>query len=90
MEKFNLSDDDIDYYVFHQAQKYIVDNVVEFAGINTAKVLTSYEKYGNTAGASIPITITKNRDLILKGKKLLMCGFGVGLSTGIVYGKIDV
>lgn len=90
MRKTGLTDDEIDYYVFHQAQKQILDNVVEFTGISPDKVITSYEKYGNTAGASIPITITENRNLITMDKKILMCGFGVGLSCGIVYGKIDI
>lgn len=90
MKKSNLTDDDIDYYVFHQAQKHIVDNVAEFAEINPNKILISYAKYGNTAGASIPVTITENYDLVSKSRRLLMCGFGVGLSCGIVYGEIAI
>ncbi len=91
MECAQLTDDDIDYYVFHQAQKHIVDNVAEFCGINKEKVLTSYEEYGNTAGASIPVTLTTNDKMLQHGKnRILMCGFGVGLSCGIVYGEVEV
>lgn len=91
MERFHLTDEDIDYYVFHQAQKHIVDNVAEFCGIHKDKLLISYEDYGNTAGASIPVTLTENKDKLSDGKKrCLMCGFGVGLSCGIVYGEVEV
>lgn len=91
MEKTGLMDDDIDYYVFHQAQKHIVDHVAEFCGIDKAKMLISYEEYGNTSGASIPVTLAVNQDKLQDGKnRILMCGFGVGLSCGIVYGDIRV
>ncbi|MDE6433380.1 MAG: ketoacyl-ACP synthase III [Lachnospiraceae bacterium] len=91
MERAKLTDEDIDYYVFHQAQKYIVDNVADFCGLNRDKVLTSYGEYGNTAGASIPVTLTVNSELLQDGKnRVLLCGFGVGLSCGIVYGTVVV
>lgn len=91
MQQAELSEEDIDYYVFHQAQKHIVDNVIEFCGLNKDKVLISYEEYGNTAGASIPVTLTVNDEMLQKGKnRVLLCGFGVGLSCGIVYGKVQV
>lgn len=91
MKKAGLTDDDIDYYVFHQAQKHIVDHVAEFCGISDHKLLISYEEYGNTSGASIPVTLTVNREKLLEGnKRVLMCGFGVGLSCGIVYGTVTV
>lgn len=91
MEKTGLTDDDIDYYVFHQAQKHIVDHVAEFCGIDESKLLISYEEYGNTSGASIPVTLTVNQEKLQGGeKRILMCGFGVGLSCGIVYGVVQV
>lgn len=91
MEKTGLTDEDIDYYVFHQAQKHIVDHVAEFCGIAQEKLLISYDEYGNTSGASIPVTLTVNRDKLQEGKnRVLMCGFGVGLSCGIVYGNVVV
>lgn len=91
MEKARLTDDDVDYYVFHQAQKHIVDHVAEFCGIDESKLLISYEEYGNTSGASIPVTLTVNQEKLKEGKnRVLMCGFGVGLSCGIVYGVAQV
>lgn len=87
MKDNNLQDKDVDYYVFHQAQKFVVSNMAEILNINDNKVLFSLDKYGNTAGASIPITICNNR-LLLQEKKevrLLFAGFGVGLSWGCTY-----
>lgn len=91
MKKTGLTDDDIDYYIFHQAQKHIVDQVAEFCGIKKDKLLISYEEYGNTSGASIPVTLSVNREKLQSdSNRLLMCGFGVGFSCGIVYGDITV
>lgn len=91
MERSGLTDGDIDYYVFHQAQKHIVDHVAEFCGIPDDKILISYEEYGNTSGASVPVTLTVNREKLKAGQgRVLMCGFGVGLSCGIVYGTVTV
>ncbi len=91
MEKTGLTDEDIDYYVFHQAQKHIVDQIAEFCGIAKEKLLISYDEYGNTSGASIPVTLTVNREKLKNGtNRVIMCGFGVGLSCGIVYGNVVV
>lgn len=90
-ERTGICEDDIDYYVFHQAQKHILDNIADFCGIDREKLLISYETYGNTSGASIPVTLTTNCEKLRPGKnRVLMCGFGVGLSCGIVYGEVTV
>lgn len=84
--------DNIDYYVFHQAQKLILDTIAIGCGLSEDKVITSYEEYGNTSGASIPITLWHNRDKY-NGKeniKVCSCGFGVGLSMGISYFQVPV
>lgn len=84
--------DNIDYYVFHQAQKLILDTIAIGCELSEDKVITSYEEYGNTSGASIPITLCHNRDKY-NGKeniKVCSCGFGVGLSMGISYFQVPV
>ena len=82
-----LSEDDIDYYVFHQAQRLMLDSVMNTCDLPEDKVLFSLEEYGNTSGASVPLTINANAEMLKKHKKvrLLLCGFGVGLSCGITY-----
>lgn len=71
-----------DYYLLHQAQKYIVDNISSLCGLPQEKVLTSFEEYGNTSGASIPLTICHNKEYFTSSKNysLLVSGFGAGLS----------
>ena len=84
--------DNIDYYVFQQAQKLILDTIAIGCELSEDKVITSYEEYGNTSGASIPITLCHNRDKY-NGKeniKVCSCGFGVGLSMGISYFQVPV
>lgn len=82
-----LAEEDIDYYVFHQAQKLMLDSVVSTCELPSEKVLFSLEEYGNTSGASVPLTVSANAEIIKKKDKvrLLLCGFGVGLSCGITY-----
>lgn len=86
-----LSAEDVDYYVFHQAQRMIVEGIAQGAGLPREKVLVSSDDYGNTSSASIPLTICLHADhSIAEGKKkFFMCGFGIGLSWGIVYAEID-
>lgn len=89
--QYGLTEDQIDYYVFHQGQKIILQGIANECNILWEKVLNSYENYGNTSSASIPISICKNLQ-ILKEKKqvnLLLSGFGIGLSWGCVYLNID-
>jgi len=81
---------DIDYYVFHQAQALMLSTISEACGIPPERELRSLEKYGNTNGSSIPVTLCA-QDLGLwrkKGIKCLLCGFGVGLSWCSIYTTI--
>lgn len=90
-KNLNLSEESIDYYCFHQAQKLILDNIANVCALPEEKVLTSYEEYGNTSGASVPITICHNRDKFISKDKvnICSCGFGVGLSMGISFYQIE-
>ncbi len=83
--------EDIDYYVIHQAQKFIVDKVARFAGFSKDKILNSYQWYGNTGGASDICSVCAN-DVRLKTKekvKLFITGFGAGLSWGMAVFSVD-
>lgn len=72
---------DFDFYVFHQANKFMNDYLAKKLKIDTTKVPTTISKYGNTSSVSIPITIVDQLQAKLESpKKLLLCGFGVGMS----------
>lgn len=88
MSDIHITEKDVDYYVFHQAQKMILDNVRDILNIPEEKVLVSYKDYGNTTSASIPLTMCANKEK-LDGARVLMCGFGVGLAWSGVYTKLD-
>ncbi len=73
---------DIDWFVFHQANKRIIANVVRKYKIEQSKVIINIEKIANTSSASIPLALSQ---VDLKpGDKVMMIGFGAGLSAGSV------
>lgn len=76
----------IDYYLFHQAQRFMLQNVAMICGIEDDKMLYSLEEYGNTSSASIPVTMCANRDVIKSRPKncLMCCGFGIGLTCAMM------
>ena len=83
LEMSHNTEKDIDYIVFHQANKYIISNIarrLKFPLIKTPFDTTG--KYGNQSSASIPCTICDaiNHDVTKKKVKLILSGFGVGLS----------
>lgn len=79
LSKNNLDLEDIDCFVFHQGSKYIVDTLRKRLKINPEKVPFVINEYGNTVSSSIPIILADIMDE--EGmNKLLISGFGVGLS----------
>lgn len=90
-KQLNLQEDNIDFYVFHQAQKMILENLADICDIKYEKVLSSLKEYGNTSSASIPLTICVNREKYQEKESIniYMCGFGVGLSWGSIYIALD-
>lgn len=81
----DLSIDDVDWLVPHQANLRIIEAVAERAGINHDKVLVNIEHYGNTSAASIPLCLTEYRDRLKKGDKLILTAFGAGFTWGALY-----
>lgn len=92
MKNKHIANEDIDYYVFHQAQKMIVDGIVQEVGIPSEKVFMSCQSFGNTSSASLPLTICLEKEQRnLSGKKrLLLCGYGIGLAWGIIMLDVDM
>lgn len=77
-------DNDIDYFLIHQANKMIVDRIVKKLKLPVEKVPYNLEEFGNLGGASIPsLMVTRLREqLQTKSSTLLMSSFGLGLSWG--------
>ena len=77
---------DIDYFVFHQANKLINDCIRKKLKIEEAKVPLSIDYFGNTSSASIPLTICKelSNQVLVENNNYLLSGFGVGFSWASV------
>jgi 3-oxoacyl-[acyl-carrier-protein] synthase-3 len=82
LEKANRSIDDIDLFIFHQANKYMLNHLRKKIGIPEEKFYTSMEHCGNTVSSTIPIALyhALAEEKINKGEKVLLAGFGVGYS----------
>ena len=86
LDHFAIEKKSLDYIVIHQAQKFIVDKVAMFAEFDKERVINSYQKYGNSGGASDLCTLCEN----LGGEEtdrevsVFMTGFGAGLSWAMV------
>ena len=92
MKKTGERLEEIDHVVCHQANSRIIRNVVRHLKAEPGQFFEDMELYGNTSGASIPIALKdmEEQGLLKTGEKLLLIGFGAGLTFGaveIVYGK---
>ena len=84
LEKNNLTENDVDYYIFHQANAHILRKQREILEITEEKFYINLEKYGNTVSSTIPIALKDALETgkIKRGQKIMLIGFGVGLSWG--------
>lgn len=83
----NRDKDSFDYIVFHQANSFINSHVANKLKLDTSKIPSSIEKFGNTSSVSVPLTIVSELKDKMAGKKsLLLSAFGVGMTwaTAIV------
>ncbi|MBQ8722966.1 MAG: hypothetical protein IJY80_01610, partial [Opitutales bacterium] len=79
--------DALDFYVFHQANNFINTYFAKKLKLNTEKIPSCVEKFGNTSSVSVPLTIVSElRECMGGTKNLLLSAFGVGMTwaTGIV------
>ena len=78
---------DLDYYVFHQSNKFMNSHLIKKLKIDPKKVPSTIEKFGNTSSVSLPLTIASElKDKLGGSHRLLLNAFGVGLTwgTGII------
>lgn len=77
---------EIDYLVFHQANKFMTDFFIKYLRFDKTKVPYCIQKYGNTSSTSVPLTIVSELEGKLQsGQHLVMAGFGAGLSWGVAH-----
>ena len=94
MAQTGKTPEDIDMLVLHQANLFILKNIAKMTKFPMVKVPISMDRYGNTSVTSIPLTLcdafNKKSDTAATGiKQLVLSGFGVGLSWGVVSLALD-
>ncbi len=90
LEHTKTTPDDYDLFLFHQANQFIIKQLAKRLKLPPEKVPLSLDRYGNTGGISIPLTLCANYGGQNTGyKKVFMAGFGIGLSWGVSNMEID-
>ena len=87
MQRNNLSHDDVDWLIAHQANRRIIDATASRMGVDESKVLVNIEKYGNTTSATLPLLLSDFEHKFKKGDNLIFAAFGGGFTWGSIYLK---
>ena len=87
IDVYQIEKESVDAFVFHQANKFMNEKIRKKLKIDSEKVPYSLKDFGNTSGATIPLTMVTNMQSKLRASKqnIIASGFGVGLSWGAVY-----
>ena len=83
----DISEKDVDHFVFHQANERIIASSIARLGLPKEKFFVNVSEYGNTSAASVPLAMADMRDkeIMKEGQKLICTGFGAGLTYGSMY-----
>ena len=87
MTELGVDSTDINACIYHQANRFMLKHLCKKSGFTAEQVPLSIVEYGNTSSASIPLTLCSQN--IPNRNKILMAGFGVGLSWGAVYADLS-
>jgi len=87
MENNNLSSEDIDWLVPHQANLRIIDATARRMGLDKSKVMINIQNYGNTTNGTIPLCLWEWEGKLKKGDNLVISAFGGGFTWGAIYLK---
>ena len=84
LEAANLTADDVDWVIPHQANLRILEAVSQRVGVPMSRFYVNLDRYGNTSSASIPIALDEavRRGDVKAGQTLLLCAFGGGVTWG--------
>ena len=86
MKRNNLTGDDVDYLVPHQANLRIIDACRERMGLDPSKVMINIDRYGNTTAATIPLCLSEwwHCGKLKRGHTLVLSSFGAGYTWGAI------
>ncbi|MFC4268110.1 beta-ketoacyl-ACP synthase III [Polaribacter marinivivus] len=83
----NLTEEDIQWLVPHQANKRIIEATAKRVGVGPNKVMMNIHKYGNTTSATLPLLLADYEKELKKGDNLIFAAFGGGFTWGAIYLK---
>ncbi|MDG3582814.1 beta-ketoacyl-ACP synthase III [Galbibacter pacificus] len=87
MVRNNLTKDDIQWLVPHQANRRIIDATANRVNLDPSSVMVNIEKYGNTTSATLPLLLNDYEKQLKKGDNLIFAAFGGGFTWGSIYLK---
>lgn len=87
MQKNDLTKEDVQWLVPHQANKRIIDATAGRIGLDEERVMINIEKYGNTTSATLPLLLNDYENQLRKGDNLIFAAFGGGFTWGSIYLK---
>ncbi|MDH7446193.1 beta-ketoacyl-ACP synthase III [Aquimarina sp. 2201CG14-23] len=87
MERNNLSGEDVDWLVAHQANKRIIDATARRMELDENKVLMNIHRYGNTTSATLPLLLSDYEKQLKKGDNIVFASFGGGFTWGSIFLK---
>ncbi len=87
MDRNNLTHDDVQWLVPHQANKRIIDATANRMGLDADKVMINIHRYGNTTSATLPLLLFDYEKQLKKGDNLIFAAFGGGFTWGSIYLK---
>lgn len=87
MQRNNLTNEDVNWLIAHQANKRIIDATASRMNLDEAKVLINIQKYGNTTSATLPLLLSDFESKFKKGDNLIFAAFGGGFTWGSIYLK---
>lgn len=87
MNRNNLTPEDVDWLVPHQANLRIIDATANRMGLPSEKVMVNIQKYGNTTAGTLPLCLWDWENQLKKGDNLVLSAFGGGFTWGAIYLK---
>lgn len=87
MERNNLTNEDVNWLVAHQANKRIIDATSKRMNLDDSKVLMNIQRYGNTTSATLPLLLHDYETKLKRGDNLVFASFGGGFTWGSIYLK---
>lgn len=89
LEQAGLSVQDVDVYAFHQSNRFIMKHLMKKCGLPDERVPFVLDRYGNAGGPSVPLVLTQGLQESAATRRVMMLGYGVGLSWSAALASID-